>query len=162
MQAAHHSALQMNQSRRTITTHRPGSERMPPSRRPLSRLASSRARIFGITTSVSSRWIGWFVLLLLAFIRHWVQSPGGANLCRNQTHDSRRIGGWLWKCSESWVRRSCGYRLASRFTVPVHRGNTQLKTTLQSRGGCSRPQNCGAAVLKRRPTSVLPPCFSPR
>ncbi len=135
MQAAHHSALQMNQSRRTITTHRPGSERMPPSRRPLSRLASSRARIFGITTSVSSRWIGWFVLLLLAFIRHWVQSPGGANLCRNQTHDS---------------------------SVPVHRGNTQLKTTLQSRGGCSRPQNCGAAVLKRRPTSVLPPCFSPR
>src|SRR5260370_19317939 len=44
---------------------------------------------------------------------------------------------------------------------PVHRGNTQFKTTLQSRGGCSRPQNCVAAVLKRRPTSVLPPCFSP-
>jgi hypothetical protein len=34
--------------------------------------------------------------------------------------------------------------------------------TLQSVGVCSRPQNCGAADLKRRPTSVLPPCFSPR
>ena len=32
----------------------------------------------------------------------------------------------------------------------------------QSGGGCLRPQNCGAAVLKQRPTSVLPPCFSPR
>src|SRR6266436_5605982 len=38
---------------------------------------------------------------------------------------------------------------------------TGEEALIQSRGGCSRPQNCGAAVLKRRPISVLPPCFSP-
>src|SRR5229473_7429081 len=46
-----------------------------------------------------------------------------------------------------------GYRISR---ASPHGGNTQLKTTFQSRGGCSRPQNRGAAVLKRRPTSVLP------
>src|SRR5713226_10710357 len=66
--------------------------------------------------------------------------------------------------TEFRVLRSFGERqhLRAASLLPVHRGNTQLKTTLQSGGGCSRPQNCGAAVLKRRPTSVLPPCFSPR
>src|SRR5260370_40846914 len=41
-------------------------------------------------------------------------------------------------------------------------GKYSAQDYFQSRGGGSRPQNCGAAVLKRRPTSVLPPCFSPR
>src|SRR5260370_8250562 len=40
-------------------------------------------------------------------------------------------------------------------------GKYSAQDYFQSRGGCSRPHDCGAAVLNRRPTSVLPPCFSP-